>query len=201
MKYLNEDEQYDMKLGLGLAFIIISMVLLMTAFSSCSSIKDVQKTTTDSTTTSKQDSGGVKKNTSTNTDELEWYRNTLMLFAGRRDTNVNNINLPPDVYTPSTPAQPSVIYIQEGGKQRKENTTTNYDSIWKARLDSLTIQKDEKTKQSESTFFGPATILAIFGGVALVVILILLWMQYNINRNTKVVTALLKNIIPSTPSS
>lgn len=167
----------------------IYLLIMIVGLSGCSFIKDVQKTTTDSTTTAKVDSGRVTTNTATNSTTDEWWRETIRMMAAKRDTTTNlNYIYPPD----EKPAQ--ITIIREGGKSSTQTAVINYDSIWKARQDSTTLATAEKNKQSESSFFGPAVILAICGGVALLVIIILLFMQYNISKNTKVITAAIQKL-------
>jgi len=169
---------------------MIYILVMIIGLSSCNFLKDVQKTSTDSSGTTKQDSGRVTSNTATNTSSEEWWRETLKMYAGKRDTNITNIILPDE-----QPAQPPYItVIREGGKSNSQTAIINYDSIWKARQDSINLQKDEKAKQSESSFFGPTVILAICGGMAILVIIVLIWVQYNISKNSKAFSTVIEKI-------
>lgn len=163
----------------------IYILIMMVGLSSCNFTKDVQKTTTDSTTTTKVDSGRVSTNTATNSSTDEWWRETIRMFASKRDTN-NTFIYPAD----EKPAQ--ITIIREGGKSSSQNTVINYDSIWQARQDSTNLATSEKNKQSESEFFSPKVILAIFGGLALLVIIALIFLQYNMNRNFSKIIQIIK---------
>jgi uncharacterized protein YxeA len=141
------------KITLASALIILLAVILILALSSCTVTKAKQSYTKDSTSVTKQDTGKVSSNTSSN--DSKWFRETIYYKDGR-DTNINN-----NYYI----TQPVKI-IREGGSQ--VNTHSSYDSGWGEKFDSLTVAIQESKKDKKEETF---TFLQLVG-VALVCIAI-----------------------------
>jgi hypothetical protein len=126
------------KITLASALIILLAVILILALSSCTVTKAKQSFTKDSASVSKQDTGKVSSNTSSN--DSKWFRETIYYKDGR-DTNINN-----NYYI----TQPVKI-IREGGSQ--SNTNAKYDSGWNKKNDSTTVATEESKKdKKEETF-------------------------------------------------
>jgi len=128
------------KITLTAALLILLTIIVILALSSCSVLKTKQDFKKDSTAVSKQDTGKVSSNTSTN--DSKWFKETIV-YNNKFDTTIQKNNY----YT-----QPTII-IREGGSQ--SNTHSSYDSLWGERLDSLTvaIQESKKAKKEETFTF------------------------------------------------
>lgn len=123
-----------------------------------SSVK-TKDTKNDSTNVSRVDSGRVTKNESAIKTNAEWWRE--ILEYAKPDT-VENTLQPINHYYP-------VKIIREGGTMQTQATYINYDSIFKAKVDSMnranshtetiTTQDNKTTK----TTFGLQLILFILG--------------------------------------
>lgn len=133
---------------------ILLAFFLIISISSCNVFKTKTQRHTDSTALHKitiTDSAGntavaVKKEETKSTEENEWWR-IIQLFAGKKDTTINNTNLYPS----------TIIY--EGGKQKKEESAMRYDSAFLAqfarfffqKIDSTNARIDEVNKQKKSS--------------------------------------------------
>lgn len=150
------------------AMLALAAVLVL---SGCASTKTKSSSYTDSGAVKKLDSGQVKKSTSSSSFENEWWRTTA-LFPPTKDTNVVNNYIYP---------QPTQI-IYEGGKSKGQASSTNYDSLFNRKLDSLKLIGQNETKHKETEV---SSIWQIIGLCLLSSIVALVLSKLKLVRNEK----------------
>jgi hypothetical protein len=142
----------------AICYIAMALAILL-FFQSCSATKSKSSSTDKTASTQKVDSGTVKKETNTSTNQNEWWREVLKFQQPAKDSNVIN------VYN-SNP-QPYVI-IREGGKQSSQNESSKFDSSWGERIAELTRIVEASTKKKEETVLDAWQIIGICIGGSLV---------------------------------
>jgi len=119
--------------------VVVALLLYFTVViccCSCSFIRKMDKTTTDTTAVSRKDSGSVSRAQTKENTEATWWREILMNQATKDGPSETQYITQP------------TVYIREGGTMQQQKETLVYDSSWKQAFDSL--KATMATKQTET---------------------------------------------------
>jgi hypothetical protein len=133
-------------------FIALSILAAISLYGllGCKVLKQSSKLTKDSVHLKIKDSGAISKQTTTNENFTEWFKEISEIKDTHKITTI----------------------IREGGKERIYNNTTKYDSSWKQSYDSLKVALLNIKKSKEVKVLSWHQILMLSAGVSIVIVIL-----------------------------
>jgi hypothetical protein len=148
---MNKEDKTFFQLVVTAGMIILAVLALWMAFSSCNVFKKVEQKKSDSTVVKKELETASKVDTSKHSRESAYTRET---FIYPRDTNV--------FVTNNYPASPAV-YIRETGTQKEVNNDYKFEDLRKEFLDSLSASAKSKNVETKVKVLDFWQLLALAG--------------------------------------
>ena len=146
--------------------VLILICIVMFFSTGCEVLKHKQSSSGDTTAVHKNEMADVHKSTNDKESESEWWKETL-IYGQHKDT-VEKYLQPINNYLP---AQPTMI-IREGGKQKEESHSMNYDSMFRAQMDSMQAKflKSSSSKETQVLSFWQLIGIACSGAVLMFIL-------------------------------